>query len=68
MFRRPLGRPFRRIQVGSIPPALQRANQLMASGQYAQAADIFEQFASGALARNGRRAPGSFSRPGRPAC
>ncbi len=64
MFRRPLGRPFRRIQVGSIPPALQRANQLMASGQYAQAADIFEQFASGALARNGPRAPWFFLQAG----
>lgn len=64
MFRRPLGRPFRRIQVGSIPPALQRANQLMASSQYAQAADIFEQFASGALARNGSRAPWFFLKAG----
>jgi len=64
MFRRPLGRPFRRIQVGSIPPALQRANQLMASGQYAQAADIYEQFARGALARNGPRAPWFFLQAG----
>ncbi len=64
MFRRPLGRPFRRIQVGSIPPALQRANQLMASGQYTLAADIFEQFANGALARNGPRAPWFFLQAG----
>jgi hypothetical protein len=56
MFRRPFGRPLRRIQVGSVPPALQRANQLMASGHYDEAAVIFEQFASGALARNGPRA------------
>jgi hypothetical protein len=60
MFRRPFGRPFRRIQVGRIPPALQRANQFMASGLYAEAAGIYEQFAAGALARNGPRAPWFF--------
>jgi hypothetical protein len=56
MFRRPIRRPLRRVQAGSIPPALQHSNQLMASGQYDEAAGIFEQFANGALARNGPRA------------
>jgi hypothetical protein len=64
MFRRSFGRPLRRVQVGSIPPALQRANQLMVSGHYAEAAGIFEQFANGALARNGPRAPWFFLRAG----
>ena len=42
---------------GEVPPALRRANQLMAAGQYAAAAEIFEQFARGAVQRNGPRAP-----------
>jgi hypothetical protein len=50
-------RPFRRIEVGTIPPALRQANHLMASGQYIQAAELFERFATGALNRNGPRAP-----------
>ena len=64
MFRRSFRRSFRRIQAGSIPPALQQANRLMASGQYDQAAVIFEQFASGALNRNGPRAPWFFLQAG----
>jgi hypothetical protein len=64
MFRQPFGRPLRRVQVGSIPPALQRANQLMASGHYTEAAVIFEQFANGAMARNGPRAPWFFLQAG----
>jgi hypothetical protein len=64
MFRRSLGRPVRRAMAGNIPPALQRANQLMAGGQYAAAAEIFEQFARGALARNGPRAPWFFLQAG----
>jgi len=64
MFRRPIGRPLRRVQVGSIPPALQRANRLMASGDYAEAAGIFEQFANGAMVRNGPRAPWFFLQAG----
>ena len=64
MYRRPFGRPIRPIQVGSIPPALQRANQLMASGQYAEAAGNFEQLAAVALARNGPRAPWFFLQAG----
>ena len=57
MFRRPIRRPLRGVQAGHVPPALQRANRLMASGQYDEAAAIFEQFANGALVRRGPRAP-----------
>ena len=57
MFRTPFGRPLRRVQVGSITPALQRANQLMASGHYTEAVGLLEQFANGILACNGPRAP-----------
>ena len=64
MFRRALGRPMRRTMIGSVPPALQRANQLLAGGQYEAAAEIFEQFAGGALARNGPRAPWFFLQAG----
>jgi len=64
MFRRPFGRPMRRPLAGNIPPALQRANQLMATGQPAEAAEIFEQFAHGALMRNGPRAPWFFLQAG----
>jgi hypothetical protein len=60
MFRRPM-RPG---LAGAIPPALQRANQFMASGQYAAAAEIFEQFARGAQSRNGPRAPWFFLEAG----
>jgi hypothetical protein len=64
MFRRSFGRPVRRPMIGNIPPALQRANQLMAASQYEAAAEIFEQFARGALARNGPRAPWFFLQAG----
>ena len=37
----------------------------MASGQYAQAADIFENFARGATVRGGKRAPQFFLQAGR---
>jgi hypothetical protein len=64
MFRRPLGRPMRRAMIGDVPPALQHANQLMVSGRYMEAAEIFEQFARGAQARNGPRAPWFFLEAG----
>lgn len=64
MFRRPVGKPMRRAMVGNVPPALRRANQLMADSQYAAAAEIFEQFALGAQARNGPRAPWFFLQAG----
>jgi hypothetical protein len=65
MFRRGMNRPLRRAMMAEIPPALKRANQLMAAGQYAEAAAIFEQFANGALQRNGPRAPQFFLQAGR---
>jgi hypothetical protein len=64
MFRRPFRRPLRRAMPGGVPPALQRANQLMAAGQYAEASAIFEQFARGAQMRNGPRAPWFFLQAG----
>ena len=49
----------------NIPPALRRANELMSAGNYAEAADIFDQFARGAEMRNGPRAPQFFLQAGR---
>ncbi len=60
MFRR----PFRRIPMGNVPPALQHATRLMASGEYTEAAGIYEQFAEIALARNGPRTPWFFLQAG----
>lgn len=65
MFRRGTNRALRRAIRADIPPALQRANQFMAAGQYAAAADIFEQFAHTAQERNGPRAPQFFLEAGR---
>ena len=64
MFRRPLGLPFRRTRAGEVPPALRKANQLMAAGHYDAAAGIYEQFARAAKARNGPRAPWFFFQAG----
>ncbi len=64
MFRQPFGRFSRGIQVGSVPPILKRANQLMTSGNYLEAAEIFEKLANSALARNGPRTPWFFLRAG----
>ncbi len=64
MFRRAFGRPFRRANAGDVPPALRRANQLMAEGQYEAAAKIFENFARAAKTRNGPRAPWFFFQAG----
>ena len=58
MFRRGgFARPFGRHPIPDIPPALRRANELMAIGDYTGAAHAFEEMARGALARNGPRAP-----------
>ena len=70
---RPVGRPVVRPVVVpaaggggvNVPPALRRANELMAAGQYAEAAQIFEQFARGAEMRGGPRAPHFFLQAGR---
>jgi len=53
---RPLQRPFS----PDIPPAVQRANELMVSGDYNGAAVAFEQLARGAEGRVGPRAPHFF--------
>ncbi len=63
--RRPPRRPFMGGGRPEIPPMLQRANQLLESGQYAEAASAFEQLAEGALARRGPRAPVFFLQAGR---
>jgi hypothetical protein len=55
--RRPIARPFGRPGIPDIPPALRRANELMAIGDYPGAAQAFEELARGAVARNGPRAP-----------
>jgi hypothetical protein len=60
----PPGRPMTAGQQ-NVPPALRRANELMAAGQYAGAAEIFEQFAHGAQGRGGPRAPQFFLQAGR---
>jgi hypothetical protein len=64
MFRRPFRRALIRPMVNTVPPALQRANRLMAEGSYAEASEIFEQFARGAMMRNGPRAPWFFIQAG----
>ncbi len=55
--RRGLARPFRRPSISDIPPALRRANELMAIGDYPGAAQAYEELARGAVGRNGQRAP-----------
>jgi hypothetical protein len=55
--RRGFDRPTGRVFVRAVPPLLRRANQLMASGDYAGAANAFEQLARAAEARGGPRAP-----------
>lgn len=64
MFRRPLRRAMVRSMVNNVPPALQRANRLMTEGSYDEASEIFEQFAHGAMMRNGPRAPWFFIQAG----
>ncbi len=63
--RRGFGRPLRRAFAPDIPPLLQRANQLMAGGNYAEAASAFEQLARAADARGGPRAPFFYIQAGR---
>lgn len=64
-WRRRFIRPLVRSTVPDIPPALRRANGMMATGQFGAAADIFEQFARGAMQRGGPRAPQFFLQAGR---
>jgi hypothetical protein len=56
-FRRPLANP-------NIPPALQRAHELMELGNYAEAATAFEKLAQTAEKRIGPRAPFLFLQAG----
>lgn len=53
----PSRRPLRRAGARRVPPALRRANNLMESGDYAEAALAFEKIAQRAEARRGPRAP-----------
>jgi len=63
--RRGFARPLRRALVPDIPPALQRANELMAIGDYNGAAVAFEGLARGAEGRGGPRAPHLYLQAGR---
>jgi hypothetical protein len=55
--RRGFVRPFGNAANRDIPPALRRANELMATGDYPGAALAYEELARGAVTRNGPRAP-----------
>jgi hypothetical protein len=63
--RRGFARPLRRAFAADIPPALRRANELMAGGDYNRAAAAFEELARGAEERGGPRAPHLFLQAGR---
>jgi hypothetical protein len=64
MFRRGFGRPFRRFPA-DIPPALQRANELLAQGDFPAAAVAFERLARAAEGRGGPRAAWLYLQAGR---
>lgn len=63
--RRGFGRPLRRMFAPDIPPLLQRANQMLSAGNYAEAANAYEQLARAAEARGGPRAPFFYVQAGR---
>lgn len=63
--RRAFRRPLRRAFAPDIPPLLQRANELMATGDFAGAANSFEQLARAAEGRGGPRAPWFYLQAGR---
>jgi hypothetical protein len=63
--RRGFGRPLRRGFAPDVPPLLRRANNLMADGDYAGAANAFEQLARAAEGRGGPRAPFFYLQAGR---
>ncbi len=67
MFRRRGQRMSRRMGNPEIPPMLQRANQMLADGDYLGAADAYTQLAQGAEIRFPRRAPVLFMEAGRAA-
>lgn len=66
MFRRRGQRLFRGANP-NIPPMLQRANQYMLTGDYAEAAETYKQLAQGAEDRFPQRAPFLFLEAGRAA-
>lgn len=68
MFRRRAQRIIRRMaRQGDVPPALQQANQLLANGDYTNAATAFHKLAQGAEERFPQRAPFLFIEAGRAA-
>lgn len=67
MFRRRAPRLFRGMGKPDVPPMLQRANQLMAAGDYAGAAVAFKELAQRAEDRFPQRAPFLFMQAGRAA-
>jgi hypothetical protein len=64
MFRRRGQRLFRGMGNPNVPPMLQRANQLMAEGKYAEAAQAYANLAQGAENRFPNRAPFLFMAAG----
>jgi len=67
MFRRRAQRLLRGMEMHDVPPMLQRANQLMAGGKYADAAIAFKELAQGAEGRFPQRAPFLYIEAGRAA-
>jgi hypothetical protein len=67
MFRRRGQRMFGGMGKPDVPPMLQRANQLMAAGDYAGAAVAYKELAQRAENRFGKRAPFLFIQAGRAA-
>jgi len=67
MFRRRGQRMFGGTGQPDVPPMLQRANQLMAAGDYAGAAVAYKELAQRAENRFGKRAPFLFIQAGRAA-
>jgi predicted RNA-binding Zn-ribbon protein involved in translation (DUF1610 family) len=65
MFRRPFVRPMRRAMRPEVHPPLKRANQLMATGNFATAAQAYEQLAVGAQRRGLPRDAHLFLQAGR---
>ena len=64
-FVRRMDRRVRRMLGGGIPPLLLRSNELLASGNFAEAADGLEQLARGAEGGGGRRAAQLYLAAGR---
>ena len=68
MFGRRMQRMFRRGGGRqNVPPMLQRANQMLAAGDYAGASALFEDLATGAEGRFPQRAPFLYVQAGRAA-